>query len=369
MQNHNITYVFTNGRKNRLHLSKKEYPKEFFYSYHFMNEKFNNIRVIEFEKNNTLSNKLLDKFSYILRYVTTVPFYLENITTYKNFKIFIKTDYLILTNQRVAFSAIPLLFIARRFKKINTSVFIMGFFIKQSNNFFRILFRKILTRLLYICFDNLIFLGKSEYEHVIKTKGVSNKFHFLPFPVDTGFWKISGDLKRNNILFIGNDGKRDYETVVSIANELKEYTFTLISSKINPEKISSENVKFLKGHWANSTLTDLDIRNIYEESSLSIIPLKNSLQPSGQSVALQSMSMGVPVLMTKTDGFWDYSVFQNNKNIYFIESNDIKLWCEKISLIMKNPDLSKKIANNAKSTIHEMYTINEFDKKLFKIIF
>ena len=155
----------------------------------------------------------------------------------QNFKIFIKTDYLILTNQRVAFSAIPLLFIARRFKKINTSVFIMGFFIKQSNNFFRILFRKILTRLLYICFDNLIFLGKSEYEHVIKTKGVSNKFHFLPFPVDTGFWKISGDLKRNNILFIGNDGKRDYETVVSIANELKEYTFTLISSKINPEKI------------------------------------------------------------------------------------------------------------------------------------
>ena len=52
----------------------------------------------------------------------------------------------------------------------------------------------------------------------------------------------------------------------------------------------------------------------YEQSNLSIIPLKNSLQPSGQSVALQSMSMEVPVLMTKTDGFWDHSVFDNNKN-------------------------------------------------------
>ena len=103
-----------------------------------MKEKFNNIRVIEFGKSNTLSNKLLEKVSYILRYVTTVPFYFENITTFNNFKIFAKTDYLILTNQRVAFSAIPLLLIAKRFKKINTTVFIMGFFIKQSNNFFRI---------------------------------------------------------------------------------------------------------------------------------------------------------------------------------------------------------------------------------------
>jgi len=334
-----------------------------------MKEKFNNIRVIEFGKSNTLSNKLLEKVSYILRYVTTVPFYFQNMTTFNSFEIFAKTDYLILTNQRVAFSAIPLLLIAKRFKKINTTVFIMGFFIKQSNNFFRILFRKVLTRLLFICFDQLIFLGKSEYEHVINSEGMNQKLHFLPFPVDTEFWNASQNFKKDDILFIGNDGKRDYETVIAIANKLTQYNFTLISSKIDSSKITSKNVKFLEGHWANSTLSDLDIRNVYEQSNLSIIPLKNSLQPSGQSVALQSMSMEVPVLMTKTDGFWDHSVFDNNKNIYFLENNDIELWCEKIKLIMKNPKLSKKVAVSAKDIISSRYTLNEFDQKLFDIIF
>ena len=39
-----------------------------------------------------------------------------------------------------------------------------------------------------------------------------------------------------------------------------------------------------------------------QESKITIIPLKNTLQPSGQSVALQSMANGTPVLISKTDG-------------------------------------------------------------------
>ena len=47
------------------------------------------------------------------------------------------------------------------------------------------------------------------------------------------------------------------------------------------------------------------LKEIYDKSFISLIPLKDSLQPSGQSVALQSMSMMVPVIITKTVGFWD----------------------------------------------------------------
>ena len=55
--------------------------------------------------------------------------------------------------------------------------------------------------------------------------------------------------------------------------------------------------------------------------------------------------------------------------IYFLENNDIELWCEKIKLIMKNPKLSKKVAVSAKDIISSRYTLNEFDQKLFDIIF
>ena len=43
--------------------------------------------------------------------------------------------------------------------------------------------------------------------------------------------------------------------------------------------------------------------------------MKDSLQPSGQSVTLQSMSLGIPVLISKTVGFWDFSKFRDEENI------------------------------------------------------
>ena len=36
---------------------------------------------------------------------------------------------------------------------------------------------------------------------------------------------------------------------------------------------------------------------------------KRKFQPSGQSVALQSMSLGIPVMITETKGFWQKEVY------------------------------------------------------------
>ena len=50
--------------------------------------------------------------------------------------------------------------------------------------------------------------------------------------------------------------------------------------------------------------------------------MKESLQPSGQSVALQSIACGTPVLITKTGGFWDNKNFKDKDNIFFAMKND-----------------------------------------------
>ena len=71
--------------------------------------------------------------------------------------------------------------------------------------------------------------------------------------------------------------------------------------------IDLQNVKVIPGYWGNESLTDSELKDIYLNSILSIIPLK-STQPSGQSVALQCMSLGIPVLITKT-GIRDNELF------------------------------------------------------------
>jgi len=70
-------------------------------------------------------------------------------------------------------------------------------------------------------------------------------------------------------------------------------------------------VELLSGDWKESILSDIEIRKLIQKSRLVILPLKKTFQPSGQSVALQTMACGKPVIISKTDGFWDPENFSN----------------------------------------------------------
>lgn len=366
-----ITFVFQSGRIQRLNSKEQSYSKEFFYAYHNFKKEFTTVNIIEFNDSNKIMQKIIKKISEMLRYLTTIPFYFEKIINIKNFKIFQNSEHIIFTNQRVAFTSFPLLQIVKLFNKdLQSSVFIMGLFVNQSNNIVRIKLRKIFVNLLLRKITNIFFLGLGEYEFAkVNYKKYSHKYTFLPFPIDIDFWKSTTSKSKNDkILFIGNDGKRDYKKVISIANSMEEFSFIFVSNNINKENLKHNNVKVYEGSWAENKITDLEIKNIYEQSFLTIIPLIESNQPSGQSVALQSMAVGVPVLMSKTSGFWDLEKFNNNRNILFIENDEINSWITQIIRLRNDAVTINNLANNALKTLEENYDLLKFYDALKKII-
>ena len=148
----------------------------------------------------------------------------------------------------------------------------------------------------------------------------------MPFSVDQDFWKSNKNTQnKKEILFLGNDLNRDFEFAYNLGKNMDKYSFIFVSNSFSKYR-KYKNIQILDSNWLEGGITDIDIRNIFEKSSCTIVPLINTIQPSGQSVSLQSMSMNVPVIITKTSGFWDYDTFENNRNIIFAEKNDIKLW-------------------------------------------
>ena len=114
-----------------------------------------------------------------------------------------------------------------------------------------------------------------------------------------------------------------------------------VEPNISNEDIQSDNVTLINGSWGNKDYSDKFIHELYTDASITIIPIKESLQPSGQSVALQSMSSGTPVIITKTEGFWAPNDFNDNGNILFTTSNELSEWENKIYSII-NKVLKKK---------------------------
>ena len=107
---------------------------------------------------------------------------------------------------------------------------------------------------------------------------------------------------------------------------------------------------------------------MYNKAYLTIVPLKNTLQPSGQSVALQSMSLGTPVLITKTIGFWDKNKYEDDKNIFFMDQNDVTLWKDKIINLLLNDKKMIEVSKNGKKLVSENFNLELFTSRIKEII-
>lgn len=372
MNNLNITYVFGSGRREKL-LNKSFTAKEFFYGYQYFQNTNINLNIIEMleEKPNVIGvKKLFRLIDKILRKISNLPFYFTEILSLNNFKIIKKTDKLIVTNDRLAISLLPFLLYCRIFNKTKIYIIVMGLFSKKIDNNLIKIFQTLFINILLTISTKIIFLGEGELNHASKKfSKFENKFKYLPFSIDFDFWgeEASEKIEKNYILFIGNDGNRDYKNLIKIAKILPEENFVFITKNITEDEVPS-NCLLINGHWNNTILSDEEIRNYYRNAKLVILPIKNSYQPSGQSVALQSMAVGIPVVITKTEGFWDERSFEHCENIYFINSNTPEVWLKEVSYLLNNKKLMDRISMNAKKLISSQLSLEQFNTKLERIL-
>jgi glycosyltransferase involved in cell wall biosynthesis len=89
----------------------------------------------------------------------------------------------------------------------------------------------------------------------------------------------------------------------------------------------------------------------------------------GQSVAMQSMAMGVPVIISKTKGFWDTDNFLDGKNILLLKNNSLENWVKIINEIYDNSNFLDLIAVNANQLVRNQYNMRKFYDKLKIILF
>ena len=78
------------------------------------------------------------------------------------------------------------------------------------------------------------------------------------------------------------------------------------------------------------------MRELYCNSEFVILPLKETMQPSGQSTCLQAMSCSKAVLISNIKGIWDRKLLKNNENIIFTKTGNVQDLRKSIQLLFKN---------------------------------
>lgn len=366
-----VTYYFYPGRIEKLK-NPMNYSKEFFYSY----DKLLDIKNFDTEffeitnKNNFLSNfgKIFDKIVYKISKLQSdsSKFYSFNVL-----KSFTTSSIMIFTNYGLGLSAVPFLFILNFFNKKKVIVINSGLFsLKECNSI-----QKNIQQLFLKIFINkitfIVFTSRTEFEYALNIfPDKKLKFRWIEFGPEFEFWSSNkqNNIKKDGILVIGNDAGRNYELTLQIVEKLPKIKFTIVTQNELVSKYNFKNLELISGKWSDSSLTDLDILKLYNKAKLTIVPLHDTLVASGQSVTLQSMSAFTPVLISKTIGFWNKSIFKNNREIFFADKNTLEDWLDKIEAIYHNSHLLEYVSNNGFNIVKNTLNKKNFDKKFIYLI-
>ncbi len=215
--------------------------------------------------------------------------------------------------------------------------------------------------------DGLICLSNMQKDFaIINFPFLKNKIYFVPLGVDVKYYKPIFSGRKNFILSAGRDNGRDYKTVMEAAKKMPNENFQIVCSKRNLVDVNDipDNVKI----FFDIPITELNKK--YKEAKMLLLithsdEFSDASDCSGQTVLLDAMAAGLPVIASKKKYLLDYAKDKTDVlTVDFYNSDEI---VKKISFLNKNNEYKDRLVKNARKTIEKNFSTEMMGYRISKI--
>lgn len=184
--------------------------------------------------------------------------------------------------------------------------------------------------------DAAIAVGENQVSF-LKENLFTEKVSFIPHGVDTEFFKPDNSYKKpNTIIFVGTH-LRDIETlnycIPKIAEKIKDLKVYIV--------IPRDHVKKIKPHHSiniHAGINDLELRKLYNSSSLLFLPLKNV---TACNSILEGLACGLPIVSTNVGGNNFY--MKGTKNV-LVPKGDNNYYIDAIIELLENSETLQELS-------------------------
>jgi len=214
--------------------------------------------------------------------------------------------------------------------------------------------------------DGVVCLSNVQKEYLIENYDFPREKAFLvPLGVDIDFHQYVSDQKRQDfILSVGSDDGRDYQIVLKIAKLYPDLKFVIVCGQKNMAGIKGEipdNLKILYYISPN------ELRELYQQARIFLMTTypdghSQGADCSGQTVLLDAMASGLPIIANKKAYLSDYA--EGNQDILITNSNSVEDFKEKMDLLLSNQDLRRQLAQSARKKVENNFSSQLMAKKL-----
>jgi glycosyltransferase involved in cell wall biosynthesis len=194
---------------------------------------------------------------------------------------------------------------------------------------------------------------------------LAGRVHVVGFGVDTSFWCDGGFASGGDVLAIGNDGSRDWTTLVAAAPEIPR-PVRILTSHAKPG-VLPENVVWEPADWHRQLLSDEAVRASYRQAGVVVVPIRDVPQPSGQSVTLQAMACSRAVVLSRTRGLWGRDVLRDGENVVLVDPGNAAGLAEAVNELLEVPARADAIGARGRETVVRDATVDGFAERLERV--
>jgi len=188
---------------------------------------------------------------------------------------------------------------------------------------------------------------------------------FVPLGVDTSYCRPIYEGRKNFILSAGRDNGRDYKTVVDVARLMPEEEFHIVASKRNLKGVTDipGNVKVFFDLSFEKLLVE------YEEARILLLithkdDYSDGSPDSGQTVLLDAMASGLPVIASRKEHLKDY--VKEDKEflaVDFYDSLGIKKTIERLN----DKNMAQNMAQSAREVVENRFSTENMANQLAEV--
>ncbi|HZO50962.1 MAG TPA: glycosyltransferase family 4 protein [Gaiellaceae bacterium] len=211
-----------------------------------------------------------------------------------------------------------------------------------------------------------VLYGPGEEPGLVALDGrLRGRVHVVPFGVDTRFWTPGGTAATGEVLAIGNDGHRDWGTLVAAAERLAA-PVRVLTRHPRPRRLPA-NVSWQEADWHEQLLSDREVRDRYRRAAAVAVPVRDVPQPSGQSVTLQAMACARPVVLTRTRGLWEPEALRDGENVVLVPPEDPDALAEALSGLLSDAERADAIGARAREQVVAGASVEVYARRLLAV--
>jgi glycosyltransferase involved in cell wall biosynthesis len=212
--------------------------------------------------------------------------------------------------------------------------------------------------------DLLFVYAETQRNFGVHSLGInSDQISLISFHADSDFFRPLNGIRKISKQFCSAGLEwRDYPTLIEAARQLPDCTFKIAAASPWSKHVNELQGKDLPPNVSARPYDYDGLRSLYAESIGAIVPLYENDFQAGITTILESMSMGLPVIATRTAGQKD--VIIEGATGFYVQPGDTSSLTAVIGRLFADPGAADKVGNNARSWLLEHASLKKWSSVL-----